>query len=562
MVLGLSLHGSYHYGVRMHYAAKTMLRTRIALLVIILTSSVLVLGSAVFWGVQQTEYYFQRSRLAHASGEAYLHLAQDVYRHFKEQLDIVIKRLDPLNAESVKTFEKLNESLKAVEIATREEISHVRDEGEESEIAELEHAAKLQAVINEGVQAFDTIHRLHGEGRATDADQTLRQLLDVLIDKQLSPLIDTAVAKERAEVVLADQRAALVIHRLRVMAVIVGVASAIFALVVGILLFRRLKQPLDTLMHGTRQIAAGDLAHRIELDGHDELTHLAKHINDMTRDLEQQRNQLIQARSDLEKKVEARTVELLDANNKLRHVDEARRLFFADVSHELRTPLTIIRGEAEVTLRGRIKNAEESHAALVRIIDLTAQLSKLVDDLLFLARTGTEGVRFDFSAVEIRSLVEEAWEDAIALTQRRDMEVKLSLPDTTTWIHGDRLRLKQLLHILINNAVCYSKDGGIIQLSLESIDDWAVIRVADQGIGIAGAEQHAVFERFFRGTNARRVSSAGTGLGLPLAKSIVDAHRGTITLCSAENEGTTVTVKLPLSGNEESRDGDPTDRGR
>lgn len=533
-----------------------MLRTRIALLAIILTSSVLVLGIVIFWGAQRAEYYFQRSQLAHARGEAYLRLSQDAYRHFKEQLDIVIKDLDPFNVESVESYEQLKKSLEAVKAATRREISHVDNNDREDEITEMEQVAKLEAIIGEGLRAFENIHRLHDEGREWDARQQLRPLLDVLIDKRLSPLIDAAVADERAEVVLADRQAALVIHRLRVMATAIGIASAMFAFVVGVLLFRRLTRPLDALMRGTREIATGSLSHRIDLDGNDELTQLARHINDMMRDLEQQRDQLVRARSDLEKKVEARTVELLDANNKLRHIDELRRRFFADISHELRTPLTIIRGEAEVTLRGRGKDAEEYRAALARIVDLTGQLTKLVDDLLLLARAGTEGARYDFGTLEMDGLVGEVWEDAVALAQKWGLEVKLSLPETELRVYGDRMRLKQLLHILIDNAVRYSKGGGIIGLALEAADGCAVVRVSDQGIGIPEAEQDAVFERFFRGANARRVAPAGTGLGLPMAKAIVDAHKSMIELSSKENEGTIVTVRLPLRGAEENSNGD------
>lgn len=530
-----------------------MLRTKIVILVGVLLSAVIALGGVLYWGTQRVEYYFQRSQLAYTALEAYLRLSQDVYRHFKEHLDTFIKDLDPANTESVASYEQLKKSLEDVRAATHYEMVHSAHEGYDGEVGEGERVGSLEALIAEGRRTFERIHRLHKEGREQDARRELRVLLDVLIDRRLRPLIDEAVADERAEVVLAERRAALLIHRLRLTAAAVALLAVGFALTVGSLLFRRLKSPLDTLICGTREMAGGNLAHRIEIEGQDELARLAAHINIMARELEQQHEQLVGVHLDLEKKVKERTVELLDANDKLRHLDEVRRQFFADISHELRTPLTIIRGEAEVTLRGRTRESDEYRTTLSRIVELTQQLSNLVDDLLFLARCGTEGARFNFIAVELNDLTSEAWKDAVTLAQKRQLNVTLALPENEVCVRGDRLRLKQMLHILIDNAVHYSKIDGLISLAVEVENNGAIIRIADQGIGIPHSEQAGVFERFFRGNKAHRMVPTGLGLGLPLAKSIVDVHKGVITLSSKENEGTVVTVKLPLCANEYER---------
>lgn len=529
-----------------------MLRTKLALLVVALLFSVVTLGVVLYLGTQKVEYYSKRAQLAHAALEANLRLSQNVYRHFKEQLDIVVKDLDPSNAESLEALEQLKRSLIDVKAAARREIAHVaRDDARENEIGQIERAANLEAVIWEGVRSFERIHRLQRQGWEQDARRHLRQLLDVLIDQRLRPLIDEAVADERAEVTLADRQVTVTIRRLRIAAAVVGMASVLFAFAAGILLLHRLKRPLDGLMRGLRVIATGDLAHRIQAKGHDEIAQLADHINTMAHELEQQRSRLVQAQSELETKVEDRTVDLLDANTRLRRIDESRRQFFADVSHELRTPLTVIRGEAEVTLRGRIKEIDEYRSALTRIVGLTEQLSGLVDDLLFLARTEAGGARFNPSRVEMNGLIAEAWEDAVAMAHNRGLEVTLALPGTELYVRGDRMRLKQVLRILIDNAVRYSKPGGIIDLMLEATNERAVVRIVDRGIGIPESEWDKVFERFFRGETARRIAPAGSGLGLPLAKSIIEMHEGTIALSSKENEGTTMTVELPLCGEDE-----------
>lgn len=523
-----------------------MLRTKIVFLVGVLLSAVVALGAALYWGTQRVEYYSQRSQLAYMALETYLRLSQDVYRYFKEHLDTFIKDLDPANTESVASYEQLKRSLEDVRAATRHEMVHSARDGYEGEVGEGERVGSLETLIEEGRRTFEKIHQLHKDGLEQEARRELRVLLDVLIDRRLRPLIDEAVADERAEVVSAERRAALLIHRLRLTAAAVALLAAGFAFTVGSVLFRRLKSPLDTLIRGTREMAGGNLAHRIEIEGQDELARLAEHINTMARELEQQHGQLKGVHSDLEKKVKERTVELLDANDKLRHLDEVRRQFFADISHELRTPLTIIRGEAEVTLRAQTREPDEYRTALSRIVDLTHQLSNLVDDLLFLARCGTTGTRFNFVPVELKTLLSEARDDALALAEKRQLKVTLVLPENEVFVRGDRLRLKQMLHILIDNAVHYSGADGTIGILLEVENDGAVIRIADQGVGIPAAEQATVFERFFRGRRARHLAPAGLGLGLPLAKSIVDVHQGAITLSSKENEGTLVTVSLPL----------------
>lgn len=529
-----------------------MLRTKLALLIVALLVSVVTLGVVLHFGMQKVEYYSTRAQLAYTALEANLRLSQNVYRHFKEQLDIVVKDLDPENPESLEALEQLKQSLVDLKAAARREIVHVaRNDAREQEVTQIERAADLEALIWEGVRSFERIHRLQRQGQEQDARRHLKELLDVLIDKRLRPLIDQAVADERAEVALADRQLAATVQRLRTVAAMVGMASVLFAFAAGILLVRRLKRPLDDLMRGLRAIAAGDLAHRIHIEGRDEIAQLASHINTMSQELGEQRGRLMQAQTELETKVADRTVELLDLNTRLRRIDESRRQFFADVSHELRTPLTVIRGEAEVTLRGgRIKEIDEYRSALTRIVGLTEQLSGLVDDLLFLARSEAGGARFNPSRVEMNGLIAEAWEDAIAVAHNKRLEVTLALSCSELYVRGDRMRLKQVLRILLDNAIRYSTAGTVIDLVLEAADERAVVRVVDRGMGIAESEQGKVFERFFRGEAARRAVPAGSGLGLALAKSIIDMHEGAIALSTRENEGTTVTIELPLCADE------------
>ncbi len=333
----------------------------------------------------------------------------------------------------------------------------------------------------------------------------LTVVLEETIDKQFKSMIDTAITEELYEAEQATEHAERLMKESRQAAIIMAGLATLFALVMGWLLWRNLSTPLQLLVTGVREVAKGDLAHHITLPGRNEFTYLAKNFNQMTEQLSQQRNQLLDAQADLERRVDARTHELQQANDKLHRLDEARRRFFADISHELRTPLTAIRGEAEVTLRGSAKSSGEYQTALQRITDLSAQLAKLVEDLLFLARTETASIRFDMRNLTLNALVTSICGDANALAQTRQMSLILEIPETPITVRGDALRLRQLLLILIDNACLYSqKKGSSVTIALSEHSGFARLTVADQGIGIAKDDLESVFERFFRGADARR----------------------------------------------------------
>ena len=267
----------------------------------------------------------------------------------------------------------------------------------------------------------------------------------------------------------------------------------------------------------------------------------------MMAELERRRSRLEHARADLEREVQERTSELRQSNETLRRVDHARRRMFADISHALRTPLTVIRGEAEVTLRGRECKSREYRGALQRIVETTAQLNKLVEDLLQLARSEAAVLHAEPSDIVANRLVAEVADDAKALAAARDIRVTVVAPPEAIHIRGDADRLRQLLLILIDNATHYTPSGGEIAIGLGADERYAVVSVSDTGIGIPAEELDLVPGRFYRGSNVMDLAPSGAGLGLHVAQSIAEAHAGKIAVTSELGRGTTVRVSLPLA---------------
>lgn len=299
-------------------------------------------------------------------------------------------------------------------------------------------------------------------------------------------------------------------------------------------------------MKGTNEIASGNLSYRISLDSKDEFSYLASHFNKMAFELELQQEKLREGRAELENRVAERTFELHQLNEELKRMDTERREFLADISHELRTPITVIRGEAEVTLRGRDRDPDEYKDALQRIIDLSMQLGKYVNDLLFLARIETANLQFEWDNMNLTELVSGSVDDIKVMAEDSAITVSFGAPTQAIWVHGDKQRLRQVLFILGDNACRYSKPGSHINIALWQEDKTVCISLTDQGIGIPSQDLERIFERHFRSDNARHSRDDGSGLGLPLARSILKAHGGRIEVSSTENLGSTFTVTLPL----------------
>ncbi|MDJ0896960.1 MAG: ATP-binding protein [Alphaproteobacteria bacterium] len=529
--------------------AKVTYRTTLLVTVVVLLALTLFGAGLSYWGAERSRYHLERSQLAHQVLEGHLRLSSETYQLFKQLADVILigdadNRLNEQISRSrlEATLNKLRDLI-ASEVAyvdTPEELSDEKDE--------LARLALIERQIAQVLSEFAEVRSLVEQGRERDAWILLSGVLDQSIDKGFNSLIDQSIAGELAEVEEADRDASQLLHLLGVLAEMTAIVAVLFAVAGLAVLLRRLRRPIENLVQGTEALAAGNLQHRIAVDGYDEFATLAHSFNEMAGDLERNQRDLRHARDGLEQTVTERTKELKTANQRLHELDKTRRRFIADISHELRTPLTVIRGEAEIALRGETKPSKEYRATLQRVVDQAAHTSRLVEDLLFVARSEAGGARLKLEPVALGELVQHVCEDMVVLAARAQVELEVRDAADQITVSGDRGRLMQLLIILLENAIRYSKPGGNIVVDVLPGPGAAVVHVRDQGVGIPPDEVERVFDRFYRGCNAVRQNAEGSGLGLPVAKAIVEAHNGDIHIASVLEEGTKVTVMLPIVG--------------
>jgi heavy metal sensor kinase len=272
--------------------------------------------------------------------------------------------------------------------------------------------------------------------------------------------------------------------------------------------------PVDALTRTARSISGQDLSSRLEkLDTGDELQRLSDTLNEMLDRIE---------------KVFLRITQ-----------------FTADASHELRTPISLMRTEAEVALR-RERDADAYREALRHILNETEKLSVLVEDLLALARADSGREFFKLQPVELGELLRDcvqAWKPAAA---RAGHALNLECREAgRVWVMADESALRRVVTILLDNAVKYTPAPGYIDVVVEERDGCAVVSVNDTGIGIQAAEQPKIFERFYRVDRARGRAVSGAGLGLAIARWIMERHGGAITVESAADKGSRFSVQMP-----------------
>lgn len=231
-----------------------------------------------------------------------------------------------------------------------------------------------------------------------------------------------------------------------------------------------------------------------------------------------------------------------------RLVEQMKSDFVSTVSHELRTPLTSIYGFAETLLRQDVLFGEEERTTFMGYIASESQrLTQIVDALLNVARLDTGDLQVRIATTDVREVVGEA---VMQAGSANGQSFVLDLPEEPVAAKADPEKLLQVFAILLDNAVRYSPAGGTVRVGAERKNDSVELVVADEGFGIPLSDQEQIFRKFYRGTDAEaRVGAGGTGLGLFIARGLVTAMGGKISVSSREGEGSTFAIELPLAGN-------------
>lgn len=224
-------------------------------------------------------------------------------------------------------------------------------------------------------------------------------------------------------------------------------------------------------------------------------------------------------------------------------VDEQNR-FITDSSHELRTPLTSLKSEIEVSLRDKKLNLEEARNLLKSNLEEVNNLQVLSDGLIKLTQyqKGENGLAFD--KVSLTTVIEEAMRKISVLTKSKNINIVNNVEDTT--IEANQATLTELFVIFLDNAIKYSQEKTEITLSTEKSESQVVVHIKDNGLGISEKDIPHLFDRFFRSDRSRTKGEIpGYGLGLSIAKQIIDTHNGSIKVQSKIGQGTTFTIQLP-----------------
>jgi signal transduction histidine kinase len=335
---------------------------------------------------------------------------------------------------------------------------------------------------------------------------------------------ETALSAARNETARATTRNALVVGG-------IGLGAALFLILVGaIYVNRAVARPVRLTAAAAARMAGGDLSERLDTDGPGEVGQLERTFNTMAASLE-------------------RTVaDLEERNRTLFESEQVKSELVSNVSHELRTPLASVLGFSSLML-DRDLPPEETKRYLEVIRSEARRLAALLNDLLDLQRVEQEALDLRNEEVDLNELL--ATQVTLYSAQSDAHELNFQPTGEALAVRGDRDRLAQVVGNLLSNAIKYSPEGGVVEVTATLIGDEAWIWVRDEGLGIPGGHQEQIFTKFFRGDVGRELGIAGTGLGLVLARQIIEAHGGEIGFDSESGRGSTFWLQLPASRSSE-----------
>lgn len=267
---------------------------------------------------------------------------------------------------------------------------------------------------------------------------------------------------------------------------------------------RRMTRPMNNLIEAARRIESGDYSAQVPEWGSPDIRSVARAFNSMSA--------------------------------RLKSMDEQRRSFMADVTHELRTPLSVIRGQAEAIADG-VYPADAAHFA--PILDATQTLDRLVEDLRTLVLTDSGNLVLNKAPTDIGQLVHDAVESFRAQAESAGVTLTAEVADNIPTVEVDPARIRQVIGNLLSNAIRHTPSGGSMKVAVSSANDQVTVNVSDTGEGIPADLLPHVFERFVTGPDSK-----GSGLGLAIAHDIISAHSGQLKIESEVGHGTTATIHL------------------
>jgi signal transduction histidine kinase len=284
-----------------------------------------------------------------------------------------------------------------------------------------------------------------------------------------------------------------------------------------------LARRVEQLRRGTERLAGGDLGAKVPVEGHDELAALATDFNRMARDL-------------------------AEASARERETERARRDLIAAVSHDLRTPLASTRALIEAVADGLADDPETQARYLASARSELEKLGRLVDDLFELSRIDAGALRLNLEEVSLRDLISDTLSGFRHQAERKGVRLVGEVSDGVDPVLANPPRLQRVLYNLVSNALRHTPPDGTIVLRAEPEEDLVRVEVSDTGEGIAPEDLPRVFERSFRGEKSRTRTGTGAGLGLAIARGLIEAHGGEISVESRLGHGSRFCFTLRRAG--------------
>jgi len=355
-------------------------------------------------------------------------------------------------------------------------------------------------IVN-GEDSFDTVDGVTAEGKKTR------------FRLYTKPVIENSKTEYVVQIAGPANLLSIALGNLRVLLFVLIPLTVILASLPGVLLVRLTLKPVDRMVDTLRQITAENLKLKIHIpDTKDEIKKLADTLNGM--------------------------IDRLDRSF------SSQQRFIQEISHDLKTPMNILKGELEAALKKPCSEQEYKTILHKSLTELDG-FSKIIEDLLVIGQLDDNQLFFEIKKINLTRLIDQAMKDMKILSDQKEITASFSCKDNMI-IDGDEAQLKRLLMELLDNAIKYTYRKGKVTVTASKDDKYVNIAVSDTGSGIPEDEINYIFDRFYQVDKSRNAKD-GFGLGLSRAKSIVEAHKGSIKVESQDGKGSAFIVSLPLS---------------